>query len=241
MANQSVFHEINNWGATHLTALCVLPGYRRDAPEPRNAELRQYGTLLSEHYRYCRCFCVRLILRDRDYERLPKFGTTQPYYRYSQWNKTTEVWRPRVAKLAKPPEVATVDGDGTGWSLMSLTMKQHETPENMEQQQLAQPSASFIPVEIVSVDVRWQMWRGTAKVVAGRVNSEVYRRKEPIPMDFYGFLLHLFLNGFSHIHHILLPRSIWECSVTYPTCNFAPGGSLPSVRNTNRTDAAHEK
>jgi hypothetical protein len=67
-------------------------------------------------------------------------------------------------------------------------MKQHETPENMEQQQLAQPSASFIPVEIVSVDVRWQLWRGTAKVVAGRVNSEVYRRKEPIPMDFYGFL-----------------------------------------------------
>ena len=126
-----------------MTALCVLPGYRRDAPEPRNAELRQYGTLLSEHYRYCRCFCVRLILRDRDYERLPKFGTTQPYYRYSQWNKTTEVWRPRVAKLAKPPEVATVDGDGMGWSLMS-TMKQHETPENMEQQQLAQPSASFI-------------------------------------------------------------------------------------------------
>ena len=120
-------------------------------------------------------------------------------------------------------------------------MKQHETPENMEQQQLAQPSASFIPVEIVSVDVRWQMWRGTAKVVAGRVNSEVYRRKEPIPMDFYGFLLHLFLNGFSHIHHILLPRSIWECSVTYPTCDFAPGGSLPSVKNTNRTDAAHEK
>ena len=101
MANQSVFHEINNWGATHLTALCVLPGYRRDAPEPRNAELRQYGTLLSEHYRYCRCFCVRLILRDRDYERLPKFGTTQPYYRYSQWNKTTEVWRPRVAKLGR--------------------------------------------------------------------------------------------------------------------------------------------
>ena len=122
MANQSVFHEINNWGATHLTALCV-PGYRRDAPEPRNAEVRQYGTLLSEHYwyqvfhLYCRCFCVRLILKERDYERLPKFGTTQPYYRYSQWNKTTEVWRPpRVAKCCEfPPEVATEKMMGMVW------------------------------------------------------------------------------------------------------------------------------
>lgn len=214
--------------------------------------MRQYGTLLSEHYRYqvfhlyCRCFCVRLILKERDYERLPKFGTTQPYYRYSQWNKTTEVWRPpRVAKCCEAGG-SNNDGDGMGWS---LTMKQHETPENMEQQQLAfQPSASFIlPCRnrhggCAVADVahgKGRGWQGKLRNISKkRTDSHGFLW---ISTVFYCIFFLMILMDFHTFITFFYPGSIWECSVTYPTCDFAPGGSMPSVKNTHRTDAAHGK